>query len=1095
MTALVDPAHALDGLKDFQRSTARYVYERMYDEIDPALRFLVADEVGLGKTLVARGVIAQVLAHLANVGDKRHDIVYVCSNQAIASQNLRKLNPTDTDVEMLPTRFTMLPAQSEQLQRQAVNLIAITPGTSLSFGQSGGMFDERALAFALLTEVWGADRLRGSGPARVFFLGIADDSSAARRLRDRSREFAEDLDDAVIKGFRAQLQQLNARREHEGRSSIWKEFAQLADEFQYRRQEYEWPLRRRRNRFIAELREALATVGIRALEPDLVILDEFQRFKNLLDPADQSWSTRLARELFNYRDRATGRPTRTLLLSATPYRMYTMADDDLGDDHYADFVDTVRFLFDKDVAVDQLQGHLADMRAGLVDAASDGGAAAVAACNTTRELLQKVMVRTERLASTPDRNGMLTTLPLPDFQLEPGDVRAYVQLSEIAEELGERDVLEYWKSSPYLLNFMEGYALKHAFAERSGNGAASRRLVGLLDRSDGLLDWDTICAYRKVDPANAKLRGLLADVINDNTVRLLWLPPSLPYYRTGSAFDAAGSVTKRLVFSAWNVVPKVISTILSYEAERAIVGSDPASAEIDYLTEYGRRPGRLIEFRLDGNRPGGMTSFAFVYPSVALARLGDPRALAHALRARGETPTTELVLREVRTRLHAVLEPMLDRAPATGASDQRWYWAAPLLLDQAQDAEGLHAFLAGASASEAWTGASDDDDDTGSGRFRNHITHATELLEPGGELGRVPDDLLDVLVELAVGGPATAALRALARVTGTDLDDIPLALRCGAARVAWGYRSLFNGPDATALVRNWSDTSLPYWRSALRYAIDGNIQATLDEYAHVLREWLGFVADAPADRIATSLGNAMYDALTLRTASYRTDVLSVDGDAITVAEHRMRGRFAVRFGDQRSEEGTLARTEQVSQAFNSPFWPFVLATTSIGQEGLDFHLYCHAVVHWNLPHNPVDLEQREGRVHRYKGHAVRKNVAMECEAAAFDLDESDPWTAMFVSAASRRAPGETELIPYWVFKPTEAGASINRYVAALPLSRDASRLDGLLRSVAAYRLAFGQPRQEELVEYLLPHFDKDQLADLTDRLRIDLSPPVNAGTG
>jgi ERCC4-related helicase len=65
----------------------------------------------------------------------------------------------------------------------------------------------------------------------------------------------------------------------------------------------------------------------------------------------------------------------------------------------------------------------------------------------------------------------------------------------------------------------------------------------------------------------------------------------------------------------------------------------------------------------------------------------------------------------------------------------------------------------------------------------------------------------------------------------------------------------------------------------------------------------------------------------------------------------------------------------VIAAFNSPFWPFVLASTSVGQEGLDFHHYSHAVVHWNIPANPVDLEQREGRVHRYQGHAVRRNVA------------------------------------------------------------------------------------------------------------------------
>ncbi|OYD87210.1 hypothetical protein CDG77_30600 [Nostoc sp. 'Peltigera membranacea cyanobiont' 213] len=51
--------------------------------------------------------------------------------------------------------------------------------------------------------------------------------------------------------------------------------------------------------------------------------------------------------------------------------------------------------------------------------------------------------------------------------------------------------------------------------------------------------------------------------------------------------------------------------------------------------------------------------------------------------------------------------------------------------------------------------------------------------------------------------------------------------------------------------------------------------------------------------------------------------------------------------------------------FKSQFRSFVLATTSVEQEGLDFHLYYHAIVHWNLPSNPVDLEQREGRVHGY----------------------------------------------------------------------------------------------------------------------------------
>jgi len=76
------------------------------------------------------------------------------------------------------------------------------------------------------------------------------------------------------------------------------------------------------------------------------------------------------------------------------------------------------------------------------------------------------------------------------------------------------------------------------------------------------------------------------------------------------------------------------------------------------------------------------------------------------------------------------------------------------------------------------------------------------------------------------------------------------------------------------------------------------------------------------------------------------------------------------FGEESVEGGGDVRTraDQVRTAFNSPFWPFVLASTSVGQ-GLDFHLYCHAVVHWNLPSNPVDLEQREGRVHRFNARS------------------------------------------------------------------------------------------------------------------------------
>ena len=56
------------------------------------VRWLLADEVGLGKTLIARGIIAKAIDHLWE-STERIDIVYICSSVAIAGQNLKKLAP------------------------------------------------------------------------------------------------------------------------------------------------------------------------------------------------------------------------------------------------------------------------------------------------------------------------------------------------------------------------------------------------------------------------------------------------------------------------------------------------------------------------------------------------------------------------------------------------------------------------------------------------------------------------------------------------------------------------------------------------------------------------------------------------------------------------------------------------------------------------------------------------------------------------------------------------------------------------------------------------------------------------------------------
>jgi hypothetical protein len=133
------------------------------------------------------------------------------------------------------------------------------------------------------------------------------------------------------------------------------------------------------------------------------------------------------------------------------------------------------------------------------------------------------------------------------------------------------------------------------------------------------------------------------------------------------------------------------------------------------------------------------------------------------------------------------------------------------------------------------------------------------------------------------------------------------------------------------------------------------------------------VASLSATEAAVKVSEAMCSAIGLRTSQVGVDDIRVGSQGtFSINRRLMRSTFAACFGHVRTEEDSAAtRSDHVRGAFNSPFGPFVLASTSVGQEGLDFHHDCHAIVHWNLPLNPLDLEQREGRIHRFKGHAVR----------------------------------------------------------------------------------------------------------------------------
>ena len=1055
MSTRPDPARTLASLKDFQRDTVEYVFERLWTAVDPVKRFLVADEVGLGKTMVAKGLIAKTVNHLWETTE-RIDVVYICSNSQIARQNLSRLNVVGGAEYRHADRLTLLPKVVRELRGQKINFVSFTPGTSFNVGSNSGKSEERVMLYWMLADIWGNEVTRRVGWERFFEAGMRRESFHNSLARHKPM-----LDAELCRSFGEMIDDPNHRGPRGG--TLSDELRECAAEFSKVRKYIPDELNSWRNQLIGRLRQLVAEASVHHLEPDLVILDEFQRFKDLID--SDGPGTHLAHAIFNHPD------AKVLLLSATPYKMYTLPDDPEGDDHYSDFTRTIRFLAGDDRAHIVEQG-LRTLREGLI-MGGDLDTARAARDRVECEL-RRVMTRTERLASTPDRDGMLREFPLSGTRVTSGDLHAWRTLENISHHIGSQDPFEYWRSSAYPLNVMErgSYDIRKRFqaaVERSDPG-----LIEAMSGSRSLLDWDAIHDYRDIDPANAKMRGLVEDILDRGAWRLAWVPPALPYYEPGGPYadPKLDGFTKRLVFSAWAVVPKSIAVVLSYGAEQRAM-----EAPLRAMEQAGRErrtygpaaTSQPLSFTMSAaGRPTGMLALALLYPSLILAEACDPLRIAQTLDHRPVARAA--VLEVVRVRIEELLSHLPEGTP-TARPDQRWYWAAPFLLDQVHGTDAHEQFRAHLRASTTHDG-----DDSASG-FAGHLRISDSVSEM--DLGSRPSDLAQVLTVLAVAGPGICALRALTRVAGGTASLKHPLIRRDALRIAMGLRTLFNKPEIVAILRTEAEDS--YWRAVLEYCLDGNLQSVLDEYAHVLIESEGLQDAGRLDR-TERLTEVILEALSNRAANFVIEEIKVASDGVDLVERRMTSHFAARYGRTDTSEKAAQRESTIRTAFNSPFWPFVLASTSVGQEGLDFHPYSHAIVHWNLPGNPVDLEQREGRVHRYKGHAVRKNVAQVYGDAMLESDVVDPWAKIFDTAAGDQGDADSDICPFWVFSPP-GGAVIERYVPAMPLSRELQRFHRLQRTVGAYRLVIGQPRQEDLVRYV------GELSGDDSWLRIDLAPP------
>ena len=977
-------------LKQFQTATVEAAL-KAFTKPHGTKRFLVADEAGLGKTMVAQEIIRRL-------AEKKRPlrVFYVCSNLSIAHQNRTKI------LEFLPEeekklaacevdRLTLMPS-GKAPSSKILHLYTLTPETSIPMRQGkrrDGRQEERALIHVLVENAfpWFFKEYK-----RTFFKRRAGNywGRLLNRYRHKIPRMIGFFQDSVRRQFQLKDGQRLLKR--------IRETVEEKDELEV----------------IAKFRNALASCALSSVQPDLVIFDEFQRFRDLTD-LEISEDEATAQLIHTLRGDAEHRDTALLLLSATPYRLYSTRWEDVeSTSHHSEFFDLVEFLFGDYQSAKQKRQACEQAFACLEHELRSGeplSEEAKKARLEVEQLLRPVMSRTERsLPVNGENNYQTEKVPAA---LSPEDLRVYKHFCDSLHELHRFAAVPYWNSIPYPIQSMgQTYTVwKKSHNVKAPNIPQIKK--GNRNRFSRPKTW-----------AHPRLRAL-KDIVPTEILSRPWVAPSMPWWPLSGLWQGAeGQPQKVLLFSRFRAVPPAVASLLSYDLESSLLAG--GSIPYDQITKR-----RLLQ--ATGKRHSLLRLF---HPSPWLICVADP------LQDADGTISYKKIQKNIMHRLREALNSLGIKTQA-GSTARRPLWT---LIGQIESRAGNWE-----KCYDSWMLLHQETQ-----RNENQKSGLGRLLKQWQEeaqrsIGVISEIELNLLAKHALSAPGIVIGRAIFRHWPDAFQDKDGFM--AMLKASWtGLRTYFD--------QRWFVNALGAKKDSFAAAIqkailEGNLESVLDEHLWIMSQL--------ASIQKSELVKELTDSLKIHN-SYQ--VYHSLGDRASTFSLRCHAAMPFVNAKQREvggEKEKPLRTDELRRAFNSPFWPHILTTTSVGQEGLDFHVWCKTLVHWDLCNNPVDLEQREGRIQRYGSLSIRKALANEFteNILSKNVRNQSPWSRLGGMAEAQMADA-SGIKPWWICP----GADIQRYVLEVPTSEQKFRLAWLKEQRLLYRLVLGQPNQEDLLEVL-----------------------------